>query len=59
LLEEKKQAVDRYSLRNLNFQSRYLPDQQFPDDATAAWVDPVGRLVFLAIGDRVYYTNLP
>jgi len=59
LLEGGNQAVDRYSLRSLTFQSRYLPEQLFAYDATAAWVDPVQRLIFLAVGNKVYYTNLP
>ena len=58
LLEPAKQAIDRYSLRNLAYQSRYLPQTSLPA-ATAAWVDPVERLVFLATGGRVYYANQP
>ena len=59
LLEPSNHAVDRYSLRNLAFQSRYLPLQTLGPGATAAWVDPVERLIFVADGNRVYYANLP
>jgi hypothetical protein len=59
LLDGQEQAVDRYSLRNLTFQRRYLPDEPFGYEATAAWVDPIQRLVFLAIGSKVYYANFP
>ena len=58
-LEPADHAVDRYSLRNLAYQSRYLPMQSLGSGATAAWVDSVERLIFIAEGNRVYYANLP
>ncbi len=59
LVEPESLAIDRYSLRNLAYQSRFLP-AQLPDlPATAAWVSSADRLIFLAQGNRVYYSILP
>jgi hypothetical protein len=60
LLDPASQAIDRYSLRNLAYQSRFLPTRTLSSgEATAFWVDPAERLVFLAIGNQIYYANLP
>jgi hypothetical protein len=60
LLDPANQAIDRYSLRNLAYQSRFLPGRTLSsEDATAFWVDPVEQLVFLAIGNQVYYAYQP
>jgi hypothetical protein len=60
LLDPANQAIDRYSLRNLAYQSRFLPVEAISTEAaTASWVDTVGRLVFLAIDNQIYYANQP
>ncbi len=59
LLDPANQAVDRFSLRNLAFQSRFVPVQSNLPPATSFLVEPVERMIFLAAGNQVYYTNLP
>jgi hypothetical protein len=58
--EASSQAVDRYSLRNLAFQGRYLPLEKLAGGPMSAFVvDTVERVIFLAAGNSVYYANLP
>lgn len=59
LLYSTRQAIDRYSLRNLTYQSRYLPAAPLSGEVSAAYVDPINRLVFAATGNRVYYASAP
>ena len=60
LLEGGGQAVYHFSLRNLVFQRQYLPPSNLSTrSATAFAVNPVRRLIFLAIGNQVYYASLP
>jgi hypothetical protein len=58
--EASSQAVDRYSLRNLAFQKRYLPREILAGGPMSAFtVDTVERVIFLAAGNSIYYANLP
>jgi hypothetical protein len=60
LLASTSQSVDRFSLRNLSYQSRYAPEDPLSGGETTAFVvDSVGRMVFLVVGSQVYYANLP
>jgi hypothetical protein len=60
LLAAANQSVDRYSLRNLSYQTRYAPNTPLSGGETSAFVvDSVGRMVFLVVGNQVYYANLP
>lgn len=60
LLNAPNQAVDRYSLRNLAFQNSLQPIQEVASGAASAFtVDPVDRIAYLAIGNRIYYASIP
>ena len=65
LLESSGQAIYHFSLRNLVFQRKYLPQNPLSTQsataqpATAFAVNPLRRLIFLAVGSQVYYANLP
>lgn len=60
LLEAGSQAIYHFSLRNLVFQRQYLPPSNLSTlSATAFAVNPVRQLIFLAIGNQVYYASLP
>jgi hypothetical protein len=59
-LEPTAQATDRYSLHVLAFQKRFLPQNVLPGgEATAFFIDSVNRMIFLAVGNQVYYAGLP
>jgi hypothetical protein len=62
LFEPKSQAIFHFSLRNLAFQRQYLPlaASKLPArDATAFTVSPIRRMLFLAVGNQVYYAVMP
>jgi hypothetical protein len=59
LLASSDQAIDRYSLRNLAYQGRYLPLSPLYGEVSASAVDPVQRLAFIAAGNNIYYANMP
>jgi len=59
-LEPETQAIYHFSLRNLAFQRQYLPEKPLEGGAATAFAhDPLKRLLFLAIGDQVYYAGMP
>ena len=59
-LEPEAQAIYHFSLRNLAFQRQYLPETPLDGEAATAFAhDPLKRLLFLAIGDQVYYAGMP
>lgn len=60
LMEPKNQGIYHFSLRNLVFQHQYLPAIKLsPNPATAFAVNKIERTFFLAIGNEVYYANIP
>jgi hypothetical protein len=60
LMDPRSQTVYRFSLRSLTFQRAYLPALRLPDrDATAFYVSPTDRTIFLALGDEVYKAQIP
>lgn len=60
LLAPREQAIYRYNLRTLNYHRQFLPDRGLPEgDATAFTIDTNRRIVYLAVGDRVYQAAIP
>ena len=60
MLEPESQSINHFSLRNLAFQRQYLPgDPLSPRDATAFFVDNIHHVLFLAIGNELYYAPIP
>jgi hypothetical protein len=60
LLQPGSQSIYRFSLGSLVYHSQYRPsDRLASGDATTFAVDPVQRLVFLAVGNQVYYAYIP
>jgi hypothetical protein len=59
-LEPTTQAIDRYSLHVLAFQKRFQPESALPGgEATAFFIDSINRMIFLAVGNQVYYAAMP
>lgn len=58
LLEPKSQAIYHFSLR-LVLQRQYQPLQALSDEPATAFAISPSRMVFLAIGNQVYYAALP
>ena len=59
-LDPVRRAIYRFSLRTLAFKRQYVPLESLPgEQATALTVNSVDRTAFLAIGNMVYYANLP
>ncbi|MBN2548720.1 MAG: hypothetical protein JXB15_06165 [Anaerolineales bacterium] len=60
LLEPKSQAIFHFSFRNLAFQRQYLPLKTVAEGpVTAFLVHASERMIFLAIGNQVFYGALP
>lgn len=60
LLEPQSHAIYHFSLRTLTFQRQYLSLEPLsPRPATAFFVDPIMRNIFLAIGNQIYFASLP
>lgn len=60
LVQPESHAVYHFSLRSLVYQAQYLPLFPLIDQPiTAASVDAYSRLIFIALGNRVYYAVLP
>jgi len=59
MLEPVNQAVTHFSFRKLGFLQEYSPSIPFGENATAFTVRGVDHLVFLALGDQVFYGIMP
>jgi hypothetical protein len=60
LLEAESHGVYHFSLRNLVFNSQYLPKEPLSSEAaTAFFVDTPRRLMFLAVENEVYFGVMP
>ena len=60
LLDPDNQSMYHFSLRNPTFQKQYVPEDVFSGGyATAFAVDSFNRILFLAVGDDVYYARIP
>jgi hypothetical protein len=60
LLEPESQAIYHFSLRNLVYKRQFLPKEQpSSQPATAFYLDAAKRMVYLAIGNEVYYGVIP
>ncbi len=65
LLEPKTQAIYHFSLRQLTFQRQFQSSGALPPGsnsvipATAFTLSPDARIAFLALGNRIFYANIP
>jgi hypothetical protein len=66
LLEPVSHAIYHFSLRNLAFQRQFLPENLLSSSessqnkqATAFAVDTIHRMLYLAIGNNVFYAVMP
>jgi hypothetical protein len=60
LLEPESQAIYHFSLRTLNFHRQFLPSREIAKGAATAFaVDPLQRILYLAIGNRVFQASIP
>jgi hypothetical protein len=65
LLEPKSQAIYHFSLRQLTFQRQFQSTGPLPAGAssvipaTAFTLSPDARIAFLALGNRIFYANIP
>jgi hypothetical protein len=61
LLQANTQAIFHFSLRLLTFQRQLRSQNPLPADspATAFAIRPDGRVVFMGLGNRVYYAGMP
>jgi hypothetical protein len=61
LLQADTQAIYHFSLRLLTFQRQLRSQNPLSADspATAFDIRPDGRVVFMALGNRVYYAGMP
>ncbi len=60
LVQAESHAIFHFSLRSLVYQTQYLPLTSLVEyPITAASVDPSARLIFIALGNRIYYAVLP
>ncbi len=60
LLEPKDHTIYHFSLRNLAYQTKYLPiEDHFLDQASAFFVDNLRRYLFIGIGNQVYHALMP
>jgi len=60
LLDPQDLTIYHFSLRNLAYQTKYLPvEDHFLDQASAFFVDNLGRYLFIGIGNQVYHALMP
>jgi hypothetical protein len=61
LLQADTQAIYHFSLRLLTFQRQLRSQNPLSADspATAFAIRPDGRVIFMALGNRVYYAGMP
>ncbi len=60
VLEPGARAIYHFSLRTLTFHRQFVPGDQLPaGDATAFTVNQLQRILYLAIGNRVYQASMP
>lgn len=59
-LEPKNLGIYRFSLRSLVYRSQYLPTSSMPSgQASAFTVNHIDQILFLAIGNQVFYASIP
>jgi hypothetical protein len=57
-LEPKSKGIYNFSLHNLDFQQEYAPAGSMPSgSATAFAINPIDKLLFLAVGNQVFYAS--
>ncbi len=60
LMEPKSHSIYHFSLRNLVYKRQLLPKEPLPTrPATAFFVDVSKRMLYLAIGNEIYYGIIP
>jgi len=60
LLEPQEHAIYHFSLRNLAYQTQYLPNEDhFMGEASAFFVDNLGRYLYIAVGNQIYHALMP
>ena len=60
LLEPKSRAIYHFSLRTLNFHTQFVPENSIASGpATAFTVDPIQRVLYLAVGNQVFQASIP
>lgn len=59
MLEPVNQTVTHFSFRKLGFLQEYSPSIPFSENATAFTVRGVDRLIYLALGNQVFYGIMP
>jgi hypothetical protein len=59
MLEPVNQTVTHFSFRKLGFLQEYSPSIPFNENATAFTIRGVDRLIFLALGNQIYYGIMP
>jgi hypothetical protein len=60
MLQPETRSIYHFSLHTLNYHGQYVPARPLQSDpATAFAVDPLGRILYLAIGNVVYQASIP
>ena len=60
VLQPDSRSINLFSLRTPTYQTQYQPIAQLEgNEATAFAVDPIDRLMYLALGNHVYYGRIP
>jgi hypothetical protein len=60
VLQPDSRSINLFSLRTPTYQTQYQPIAQLEgNEATAFAVDTIDRLMYLALGNHVYYGRIP
>lgn len=60
MLQPETRSIYHFSLHTLNYHGQYVPARPLQSGpATAFAVDPLGRILYLAIGNVVYQASIP